>query len=126
MKRSLAALIVVMISPLASSVETLSGLWQHESGTAVYVDVSSGGQVFQCRIAQDGSVIRAFGELQGDSSISWQPISINDVNGNSLDSEGFSWGVDGISLSSNNLTLKGVYGDFVYTRCATEMPKSCR
>ncbi|OZG72654.1 hypothetical protein BTA51_14080 [Hahella sp. CCB-MM4] len=104
----------------------LYGLWQHSSGTAVYVEISTTGEAFQCRIALNHSVIKANGNLEGNTSIIWEPLTIEDASGNPVDSQGFDWGVDDIDLNNSELTLKGIYGDFTYTRSVTEMPRKCR
>ena len=125
MKKILVSLLLVSILSVGNASESPFGLWQF-SGTAVYVEILESGETFQCRIALDKSVITAKGTLIGTTSINWEPLSIVDINGNPVDSQGFSWGTDSIAIENGKLTLAGPYGNFEYKKCCSSLPKECR
>lgn len=101
------------------------GLWRFP-GKEVWIEILENGSSFQCRIAQDRSVIKAHGELVDKSTINWGDISIKAANGKPIDTQGLSWGTDKITLLDEQLSLSGPYGTFLYEKCCSVMPKKCR
>lgn len=83
------------------------GLWRFPY-TAVWVDISESGDVFQCRIAADEVVIASRGTIDGDT-ILWDEI----------------WGIDQVKVVEGELLLDGIYGEFSYISDGLEMHVSC-
>lgn len=84
------------------------GLWRYPN-RGVWVTVNNNGDVFQCRIARNGTVITSQGALFKPNIIVWSAI----------------WGQDFISQEKDTITLDGTYGRFAYRRTETEMAPAC-
>jgi hypothetical protein len=119
-------LVLLFFLNFAQANELPYGLWQFP-GNEVWVEILENGSTFQCRIAQDKSVITAHGKLVDNNTINWGNISIIGMNGNAIEAPpGIAWGSDKIILSDGKLSLSGPYGTFIYEKCCSAIPKTCR
>lgn len=124
MKKFIVPFMLFSILPVGHASEQPYGIWQY-SENAVYVKILESGESFQCRIASDKSVITANGKLVENAAINWEPLSIVGVDGGTIDSKGFSWGTDNITIENGKLTLIGPYGEMEYSKCCSSLPKEC-
>ncbi|NIB45213.1 hypothetical protein HBA55_36910 [Pseudomaricurvus alkylphenolicus] len=113
----------------AMSREDMSGIWIYEN-FSVYLDIPIKGKVFQCRIAENGIVITAYGTLIGIESIIWGAISAVDSSGKKfnyaaiLPKDFTGWGKESISFENESLILNGDYGPARHFRYK-EIPPEC-
>lgn len=125
MKTLISAALAIAFATNALADELPFGLW-HFPGNEVYLEIHESGNAFQCRIAQDQSVIKATGKLRGTSAVEWAPVSVTDADGNAIDAQGFGWDIDQIEMNGGSLVLAGKYGRFRFEKCCVSMPKQCR
>jgi hypothetical protein len=119
-------LVLLFFLNFAQANELPYGLWQFP-GNGVWVEILENGSAFQCRIAQDKSVITARGKLVDKNTINWGNITIIGANDNVIEvPPGIAWGSDKIILSDGKLSLSGPYGTFIYEKCCSAIPKICR
>ena len=85
-----------------------TGIWQFPE-RAVWVEILPDGQVYQCRIDVDGSLISSKGELHNNSTIKWQQV----------------WQPDQIYREGDTIYLKGPYGNFGFDKINTKMIDKC-
>jgi hypothetical protein len=84
------------------------GMWKYHDRW-VWIKITPQGQVFQCRIAPDGTVYKSEGRLVEGDQIVWEEI----------------WGVDIIAREADSITLDGEYGKFEYELTDEEMDPAC-
>jgi hypothetical protein len=77
-------LVLLFFLNFAQANELPYGLWQFP-GNGVWVEILENGSAFQCRIAQDKSVITARGKLVDKNTINWGNISIIGANNNVIE-----------------------------------------
>lgn len=90
--------------PMAS----IAGLWKFGMNS-VWIQINSDGSALQCRIAPGGTVYTSRGAFVSPGTVRWKAI----------------WGVDNVSLASDQMTLHGKWGDFTYHRSEQPMSPIC-
>jgi outer membrane biogenesis lipoprotein LolB len=94
--------------PRPQSAGEISGLWQFPD-IQVWIQISSDGSAFQCRVAQDDELIVSKGRFDNAGSIVWEQH----------------WGTDRVYIVPGSIVLRGIYGKFTYITATSPLSDGC-